>query len=247
MKIFFCLLFVSFTALANVQMDLYVLNDQPKQGEILSARLVIKEARGQTALTGLKGKNFQKTLYLLSLSPFVVKSGYLESDAKVIFLKVPESNSAKETINGQDVLINWGEINLVATEAAESFLLGEFDIPKKMRLFLWFAVGLLVLVLSAVSYRIFLKIKMKKVLLKRKKELRSEMLNCQTYEDVVLMWKNKLRYLSTFPHLENSFKNLEKVLFKYQFKPFQTSDEKSEVMRAFEQFKADVSGRADGV
>lgn len=247
MKYVLCLLLFSFSALANVQMELSLSNNYPKQGEIVTARLIIKETQGQSSLQGLKGKNFEKTLYLLSLSPFILKNGNLESEVKIIFLKIPQTTFVRETLNGQDVMISWGDITVSGTEEAESFLLGDFDIPKKKKFFVWIMSGFLFLLVVLGTLWITRKNKKKKVIRLKKLALKEELVSCHSYEEVVSIWKKKLTYLSVFPQFENNFKNLEQVLFKYQFKPSQTEKEKSEVMEAYKQFRSEIMGGEHGV
>lgn len=247
MKLIFFFLFFSISAWANVQLELSVENSSPKQGEIVPARLTLKETQGQVFLSGINGKNFNKTLYVLSLSPFVIKGPFLEADAKIIFLKVPEGQFVSETVNGQEVAIHWNNIRVIGIETPQSFLLGDFEIPQKKKIVLWILITFGILGLVWMGYWITRKIKKKDAVLSRNKSLKQDLLNCHSYDQVVIMWKKKRIFLNEFPQLDEHFKELEKVLFKYQFKPSQSVQEISEVLGAYEKFKADVTGVLNGI
>lgn len=241
------LIFLSFSAWSKVTMELRPASDSVKQGEIIAAKLIVKEASGQSALAGLKGKKISKTLYLLSVSPFMGKQGVLEADAKIIFLTVPESSYIMETINGEEVAIHWANVDVQPTEETKSFLLGDFEIPERKELLPWILgiLGLSILALFGIWIKNKLQGKEKKKLLLIK--TKQEVLGCSSYDDVVAMWRNKRNYLQTFPQLEGAFQSLEVTLFKYQFKPQRTSWEVEEVMSAYNKFKSDAQGVLNGI
>lgn len=249
MKLFLLplLLFFSLSAWSKVNFELVLNSPSVKQGEIVVGKLIVRESQGQTSFSGLKGKNIGKTIYLLNVAPFMGKAGQLESDAKIIFLKVPESTSATEVIDGEEIVISWKGIEVVPTEESKSFLLGDFEVPERKEVLPWILGFFIVLILGAAGYWISYKIKAKKLTKSQQNKLKQEILSCQNYDEIVLMWRQKLRYLQTFPQLENAFKNFEQTLFKYQFKPNRTDRELEEVQKAYDKFKSEAMGALNGI
>jgi hypothetical protein len=236
------LLIFSFNAWSRVNLELSLDNPSVKQGEIVIGRLSVLEAEGQAVLTGLKGKKIEKTLYLLSVSPFMGKQGQLEAEAKVIFLSIPQKSEVAEILDGEEVSIKWNNIEVIATPEPKSFLLGDFEIPTRANVVYWIIVFLSIAVIALLT-SFFLKHFSKKKKAKNKiLSLKKELLDCITYEDVVEIWEQKRKYIETFPKLDKSFKILENVLFKYQFKSQRTKTETDEVVQAYNVFKSNVSG-----
>lgn len=60
-------------------------------------------------------------------------------------------------------------------------------------------------------------------------------------------WKKKHTYLREFPQLDGPLKKFEAVLFKYQFKLFQTEEEKETVMRAYRTLLQESEGGLRGI
>jgi hypothetical protein len=214
---------------------------QVKQGEIAEGRIIVKQTEGQAALGGLKGKNVAKTLYLLNLSPFMVKQGQLEAEAKVIFIAVPQTHSITETINGEDVTISWEGIEVLPTEESKSFLLGDFTIPEARQVIKWIIVVVVPLLIIGVFVWFKTISKKRRHFKDQVTKLKKELTECGSYDEVVLMWRSKRRYLEAFPNLDLAFKNLEAILFKHQFKPSRTNSETEEVLTAYKQFISEVS------
>jgi hypothetical protein len=246
-KIFIILLLVSFSAWSKVSLELKLDSNSIKQGQIGTGSLVVQSTDGNAGLSGLKGKTLGKSLYLFNVSPFMGKQGQLASDVKVIFTQVPASNSVTETINNEEISISWSNIQVVPTESSKSFLFGDFEIPSRLVIFPWIAgiIGLGFLALIVIRIRSMLNLK--KSTKNRKLKLKDEITNSSNYDDVVLMWRQKSRYLNEFPQLENHFKTLEVVLFKYQFKPQRTEQEVNAVMDAYQTFKSSVLGDLNGI
>lgn len=246
LTVLFLLLF-SVSAWSRVHLELVLNTPSVKQGEIAVGKLIVRESQGQTSFAGLKGKNVGKTVYLLNVSPFMGKAGQLESDAKVIFLKVPETTSVSEVLDGEEIAITWKGIEVVPIEETKSFLLGDFEVPERKDVLPWVLGFFIVLVLGAFGYWISHKFKLKKNAKFQLKKMKQEILACQNYDDIVLMWRQKRTYLQTFPQLENAFKNFEQTLFKYQFKPQRTEKELDEVQKAYEKFKSESTGALNGI
>lgn len=241
MKVFLVGVLITFNSWAKVSLVLDLNHKQVKQGEIAEARLIVKQTEGQAVLGGLKGKNVAKTLYLLNVSPFMVKHGQLESEAKVIFLAVPKNNAITETINGEEVTLSWEGIEILPTEESKSFLLGDFTIPETRQILKW--VIFLIFPLLIIGILIwFKKVSKKRRHLKDQiTQLKKELTECGSYDEIVLMWRNKRRYLEAFPKLDIVFRNFEDVLFKHQFKPSRSNLETEEVLSAYKKFITEVS------
>ncbi len=241
-KIIIFILFAINVSWSRVGLELILDNPTVQQGQIISGRLVVKQADGQAGLSGLQGKNVGKTLYLLNVAPFMGKQGNLEARAKVIFLTVPAANAVTETINNEEVFIVWNNLEILPTEPPKSFLLGDFDIPAKRKIIIW--IGSFFLALMIILFGFWYKEKTQNK--KREKTalnfLKQELCKCETYEDVVAMWKNKQNFLTAFPRIEEGFKSFELVLFQHQFKSKRTEREIEEVMMAYKKFKNEVSG-----
>jgi hypothetical protein len=238
---------VSFSAWSKVSLVLKLNDQSVKQGQIAAGSLVVQATDGNAGLSGLKGKTLGKSLYLFHVSPFMGKQGELTSDVKVIFTQVPLSNTVTETINNEEITISWNNIQIVPTEESKSFLFGDFEIPSRLVVFPWIVgvIGFGLLALIIIRIRSLLKVKTS--IKNRKLQLKQEIINGTNYDDVVLMWRQKTRYLNEFPQLDTHFKTLETVLFKYQFKPQRTEQEVNAVMDAYQAFKSSVMGDLNGI
>ena len=241
-KIIIFLIFTLNVAWSRVGLELILNSPSVKQGEITSARLIVKQADGQAGLNGLQGKNLGKTLYLLNVSPFMGKQGALEAEAKVIFLTVPPSNAVSELINNEEVFIVWNNLEILPTESSKSFLLGDFEIPARRKIIIWMGSFLLALLIVLLAFwfkkRSSENNKRKKTL----NNLKQKLLLCTNYEEIIEMWQNKKEFLETFPKIEENFKKFEIILFQYQFKLKRTEREIEEVVSAYKNFKNDVTG-----
>ncbi len=246
-KILFFLTLCTTSLWARVHLELTFNESAIKQGQIAPGKFIVKEGSGASALSGLKGKKLGKVLYIQNVSPFMGKQGQLESEVKIIFIKVPESNSITEVLNGEETLVTWNGVEIIPTEEAKSFIFGDFEIPEKLKLFPWL-IGLIGLILTLFIVFWFKKKLTNKASLKAKRNrLKQEILTAASYDDIVFMWRQKLRYLETFPEIEDQFKNFEKVLFKYQFKQQRTDKEIADVETAYLKFKTEVAGVLNGI
>lgn len=235
------------SAFARVSLELVTENSSVKQGEIISGKLLVTEASGTAALAGLKGQNLAKTLYVMNLSPFMGKNGQLESEVKVIFSAVPKSNSVSEVLNGEETVISWKNINVEATEASQSFLFEDFSIPETLKLMKWFILLITLVILIVGGLWIKGLFNRKQSFKTNQRNLKAEILSCKDYDDVVIMWRQKKKYVDAFPATEEHFKNLEKVLFKYQFKQSRSEHEVALVVSAYQEFKSNVMRDLNGV
>jgi len=241
-KILLILTFISCNVWSKVSLELLLSTASVKQGEIASGQLLVKQTEGQAGLSGLQGKKLGNILYLLKVSPFMGKQGNLESQAKVIFLAVPQNTSISEIINGEEVSISWSNIQVLPTESSKSFLFGNFEIPERKKIILWILIFLGLILVSGISFWGRNYFKHKKNNANKFKNLKKELINCISYEEIVLMWRQKLLYLDAFPAIDITFKKFEEELFKYQFKSQRTEREVAEVLLAYQKFKDEVSG-----
>jgi hypothetical protein len=248
MKIFVLLLFLlNSLVFAKVQLELTSPSQDIKQGEIISGKLFLKDGEGQVSLSGLKGKSIGETIYFVSVNPLIGKNGVLESEVRFIFLAIPQSNLLNERIDGDDFTISWVKFNVIPTQPVESFLLGDFVIPERKKILRWFMIGFLFLAAISCATWFYFKFKKKKKIKIKLQELKEELINCKNYDDIVLLWQNKRKFIQHFPHIDKEFKALEVILFKYQFKPKRTEEEVSKVVTAYLKFKDAVSGSLNGI
>lgn len=246
-KLLLFFILFSIPAWSKVNLELRLNSPSVKQGQIALGSLVVKSTDGNAGLSGLKGQTLGKTLYLYNVAPFMGKQGQLVSEVKVIFAQMPQSQMVSETINNEEVTISWSGIEVSPTEESKSFIFGDFEIPSRLVMFPWIMAVLGIGLLSLVIIRVRLLLRNKSSIKTKKLKLRDEIINCSSYDDVVLMWRQKKRYLDEFPMLEQHFKTLEVVLFKYQFKSQRTEREVEAVLEAYQGFKSSVMGDLNGI
>lgn len=246
-KILIVFLLFTTSLWARVNLELKLEQNSVKQGQIAEGKLFVRESDGASSLSGLKGKNIGKTLYVLSVAPFMGKQGQLESDVKVIFVAVPQVETLTEVVDGEETVISWSGIEVVPTEPAKSFIFGDFEIPARLNLLPW------ILGLVGLGFALIIGLWLKKKfatkasLQLRRRTLKNELIGAISYDDVVMIWRQKLKYLEAFPEIEGNFKSFETVLFKYQFKQQRTEREITEVLNAYQHFKSEVSGVLNGI
>lgn len=240
-KIFLILFILIANAWSRVGLELVLSNPTIKQGEITNARLLVKHAEGQSNLTKLNDKNVGKTLYIVSLSPFMGKEGQLESEAKVVFFAVPQSNTISEVIDGEEIVITWDNIEVVPVNASQSFLLGDFEIPDREKIFRWIMILIGLVIFTGAFFWMKKKLAKKNALKEKLKLLKGRLVNCTSYEEIILMHGDKMIFLETFPQIKSHFQSFETILFKYQFKPHRTSSEIDEVLAAYQIFIKNIS------
>lgn len=221
-----------------------------KQGSLESARILLKaDAVQRVPVQKLKGQTLSNTIYIYDVSPLVRKNGsdFFETNAKVIFVKVPETNALASKLGSEDLLITWGDIPVSPTEGAKGFVFGNFEIPSRPKILLWLSILVGIAVLSVVGFWCRKKYQLKSSLKKKKQALKSELISASSYQDVVEVWKKKHLFLSEFPQIEEAFRTFEGILFKYQFKPRQSEAEVSVVIEAYRDFVRKIEGGLNGV
>lgn len=246
----FLIILLSFStsvfAAARMQLDLS--SAVVRQGSLINA--VVRLDGGsvqQIELQKLKGVSLAETIYIYQVSPLIRSGDNFEADAKIIFLKVPESKPVVHKTGQNEISISWSDVEVQPTEAPESFLFGQFEIPGKKRI-LEILGALLVLGLIGFGISRFIQTnKKKKALRQIKAALKDKVMSAREYQDVVSLWSQKALLLKEFPHLSEPFKELETVLFKYQFKQSQNEIEKAEVMKSYRDFMTKVQGGFNGI
>lgn len=233
-------------AAAHMQLDLS--SAVVKQGNLIDVVIRLDGSSvQQVELQKLKGVSLADTIYLYQVSPLLRSGDKFEADAKVIFLKVPESKPIMHKIGQNDISITWSDVEVQPTEAPAKFIFGQFDIPTRQKVF---KITLALLALALIGFGIYKfreKNQLRKAIRQRRASLKEKVISASDYSEVVSLWQEKALLLKEFPHLIEPFKDLEQVLFKYQFKQSQNELEKAEVMKTYREFINRVSGGFNGI
>lgn len=241
---------ISLSAFSAEQIYISFENKEIKQGSIENAVVEINiQAAQNPGLKQIKNLNLAETFYIYNAKPFFRKEGEgtLKAEAKVVLLKVPESKPISHSLNNSAITISWNEVRFIPTKEEKSLIFGTFEIPARLKFVQWL-IALVILGLIGVGIFVFYKKQNKSREKKRlKAELKDYVISGRDYTDVVQIWQKKQQILKEFPKLDDAFKNLEAVLFKYQFKPHQADSEKEEVMRAYRTFINTAQGGFDGI
>lgn len=248
---FLILLLIAFPVYSSVRIELSADVSVVNQGELTEVALKIhSDLNTSLELQKLKGTSFGGVIYFYEISPLLRKEGSptLYADARIIFVKVPEGTTIKSSFEGRSMEMELIDLEVRPTEAAQNYQFGNFEIPLTSRFVAGVVIILVVLILSLLlALPLLRKIQDKrrhKIMLRK---LKSEVLECKAYDDVVELWKAKHLYLETFPHIKEPFHRLEEVLYKYQFKQFQSQQEKQEVIESYRKFVASVEGGFIGI
>lgn len=252
MKIFVLLISILFSncLLAAARIDINFPVKEVKQGSLQHSVIRMDETSAQRIeLQKLKGQTLGEILYIYSVSPLMRKDGgsAFEAEATIIFVKVPEQNKLTSKASGVDLEVTWNQVSVIPTEAPPELLFGTFTVPSRMKLMTWVGALVLLIILLVVSLKFRKNWLNKKTLKQRKLEAKAEISSAKEYADVVRLWQKKKSFIREFPHVEEPFRELEAVLFKYQFKPIQTETEKIEVMNAYRKFANQIEGGFSGI
>ena len=248
--IFFLFIILNHTAFSAVGLHLDFTQKTLKQGKIEDAIIQMDENSVQKIeLQQLKGQSLADVIYLLDVSPLVKKDGgsKFEAEAKVIFLKKPEAQVLLHKLSGADIAITWSKVEIIPTETTQKLIFGQFEIPSRKKILIWF-ISLLILIIGiAFFFKYRRRLQEKKNILIRRKKHKAELMDAKEYSQIVHIWTQRDIYLKEFPEIHEAFKNFEAILFKYQFKPYQSEAEKAEVQEAYRAFMAHIQGGLSGI
>lgn len=248
--IIFFILVCSQVAFGATNLTLQFSSAEIKQGSLETTKLLLNaDAVQKISLQKLKGQTLGDTIYIYGVSPLMRKEGSnsFEADAKVIFVKIPETNTVAFKQDAEDLLVTWGNVKITPTEAAKGFIFGNFEIPSRPKIILWASILIGLGLISGTVLWGRKKLQHKAALKAKSKALKTELLSAKTYPEVVDVWKKKHSFITAFPQIETSLKDFEVVLFKYQFKPRQSEVEINAVMEAYRDFVRKVEGGLSGV
>lgn len=245
------LILLSLPSFSAIKLGVSFYDQNVKQGEIASAKIVIDpQSMQKFGLQKLKGQTLAETLYIYDVSPSMKKEGQndYESEAKIIFIKVPETTEVKQNVDAEEVTLAWGDITVTPTEAPQGFVFGNFEIPRVGKWALYLLIGLLVAGFAgSLGYWLSKKSKIINEKKRRIQEAKAQVLSCSSYEDLVNLWKKKHHFIELFPHIKEPFLRFETTLNRYQFKPSRSEKESEEIMAAYREFKSSVEGGFNGI
>lgn len=248
--IFFLLIIYSSIAFGAPRLLIQFNETSVHQGSIVKARLSLDaDSFQQIDIQKLKGQTLAETIYLYGVGSFIRRSGegWLDADANVIFVKPPEGKQLLHKNGQSEIQVVLSDIDVIATEAPQQFIFGDFSAPGNRKYFLWILIFLGVVAGCLIGLTITKKINHKRLQKKNRLALKNELLEVKTFEDAVNVWQKKQIYLKEFPTLEPGFLNFQTVLFKSLFKPKQTESEKLEVINAYKSVSQSVQEMKDGV
>lgn len=247
-KYIIILLTFSLNLFAAAQMQLDLSSAVVKQGSLIDVIIRLDgNSVQQVELQKLKGVSLADTIYLYQASSLVRSGDKFEADGKIIFLKVPESKPIIHKIGTSEISINWSDVEVQPTEAPAKFIFGQFEIPARRRIIEILAALFALSLIGFGIYKYNEKSKQRKALRLKKAALKDKVISAREYNDVVALWQDKAVLLKEFPHLQEPLKELEEVLFKYQFKQSQNEVEKAEVMTTYRVFMNKIAGGFNGI
>lgn len=236
--------------LSSTRLRLEFPKDKVKQGSLEEGVLLLDKPDSHSfGFSKLQGRSLEGILYFHKLSPLIKKEGseFYEAEVSLIFLKQPEGDSITVKDNGTDLTISFSGIEILPTQAEQQLIFEKFTIPKKESPLFWALGGLILLFLGFVTYAFYRKWQQKMNLNSHRRRLKNELIEVRSFEEIARVWEKKPLFLKEFPHLETSFKELEKTLFLYLFKPHQTEEEKERVQKAYRHFIRDIEGGLHGI
>jgi hypothetical protein len=248
--LFISVLFWLPTVFGAVNIELRFGKEEIQQGSLETATALLSgDSVQKLNLQKLKGLSIGEALYLHQISPLLRKDGSnsFESDFKVIFVKIPEQSYLVQKIDAEEVHIKWMPVKISPVEVPEKLIFEQFEIPRPIEILKWIISALAVTSIILIGLKFNQARTQKKQLRNKKNLLKDSVLSAKSYEEVVQVWKNKSEILSVFPALTSAFKQLETTLFQVQFRPYQTEEDKNNVLKAYQEFKESVHGGFDGV
>ena len=238
------------SAVAQAQIEFTFQKAQVKQGSIERAVIrIAPETMQKISLGKLKGATLGESIYLYDVDALSRRAGaeVFEAEAKVIFVKVPTGSEVTDKSFGFGLPVRWSPLTITPTQEGQSLIFSNFDIPERSRTLALTGILLCLLLLGVGVFLFSKKLDRKRALKQNKLRLKTELLSAKSFEDLVVLWKNKSKYLDEFPQITEPFAHFETVLFKYQFKPTQTEREQADALDAYSTFVRNVEGGFDGI
>ncbi len=212
-------LFAFSSSVFAAQMQLELSSAVVKQGSLIDVVVRLDGSSvQQVELQKLKGVSLADTVYLYQVAPLVRNGDNFEADAKIIFLKVPETKPVIHKIGETEISITWSDVEVQPTEAPGKFLFGQFEIPGSRRIFEILAVLVILALVFLGFYKLRQKRKAKKALRQKRAELKDKVISARDYHEVVSLWQQN-----------------------------QNEVEKADVMRAYREFINLVQGGFNGI
>jgi hypothetical protein len=244
-------LFLSVSSIASVlKLEIRFQDPKIKQGAVVPATLVFDaESSQKLPINKIVGETLGGHFYIYSAKPLLTKDNWnaFESEATVIVGKIPEAKPVSYKSGDNEVMVLWNDVEFIPTEAPKELIYGTFEIPSRAKILKWISVLIGIIIVALGILKLKKHLNNKNALQKMRRELKDQVLSAKEYADVVNIWQKKSQILKVFPSLEDHFKELEVVLFKYQFKQSQTESEKSQVMTAYREFINKSQGGFNGI
>ncbi len=221
-----------------------------KQGSLVQAKIGVDgESFQKLQLNKLRGQTIAETLYIHSLSSFMRRSGdnVFEADAVVVLAKVPASSEFAANLDGVQIVVSLGDVQVQSTEPDKGFLFSDFTVAEPLKLFRWVLAILAIVILGTGIYVIIRRNRLKNHVRKYKRALKESLVSANSYEEVLSVWDRKYEFFESFPHIRDAFEDFQKTLFKYQFKRTKSEFEKNEILKSYREFLAKVQGGLDGI
>lgn len=236
--------------MAAAQVDMVFTTPEVQQGSIVPVVLNFNpEAVQKISIPKMMNATVGETVFFVQISPLTRKNDQADfsADAKVIFIKVPETTVITENFQGSPLELKWQGVKVLPTQAEKKFIFQDFTIPERINFLPW-VIGFITLagLCGLVIYfrRKFLK---KKLVREERHKLKQEILGCQSYHDIVILWKNRKFIFEQFPHIEKPFEKLESKLYLVQFKSHQSETDKALILEAYRTFVSEVEGGFNGI
>lgn len=244
----FYLLTTSLFASTKVRIDFH--DKRFQQGSIQQAEIILDETFVQKIeVQKLTSKILGETLYLHEVGP-ILKTGdspSFKAKAQVVFVKIPQSDSVSYKLGSEEIVFSWSAVDIIPLEASEGFVFEDFEISKRFKKYYWFFLLLVGVPLAYIFFRFNKKLELKKKVKQEKEAVLKRLLATNQYEEIVKLWVNKNEIYKTYPELNEFFKDVEKVLFLYQFKPTQSQNEKDHVVKVYQEMITKFQGSLRGV
>ena len=248
---FYWIIILFLTQIAHGAMNAELQFEQKKikQGSIqLGILKMDAESAQKIPWQDLKGKKLGEVIYLYDVSPLIRRQGgeFFETEVKVVFAKVPETHTVTVKEVPGNLIINLKNVEIIPTDSKE-YVYGKFSLPKKLNYLFWILI-LAGLALIGLGINWIYRRHQKKVIKRNhRSKLKSELIGADSYPEVVSVWMKRGEYLEMFPQMTEDFRELERSLFKFLFKPNLSESELVQVVESYRNFRDKIRGGLDGI